>query len=228
VKPPQLEALKRIALEGGSPGPVALTSKELGTLLGVSQQAASQRLLELLEQGLIARDPGGRQGRVRITAKGMEALRREFADYQRIFVDAGTVVMHGTVTAGLGEGAFYMQQEGYREQFRGKLGFDPFAGTLNLRIEGAELTRLELLRASEGIAIREFKAGGRTFGGAKCFPATLQKVACAVIVPLRTHHTDILEVIAPVVRRDRLGLKDGNTVELVIERAWPGMPAASL
>jgi len=216
VKAPSLEALKQIALHGGLGSAAVLSSRDLGKLLGVSQQAASLRILELLEAGLITRDVGGRQQRLQVTAKGGEALRREYAEYRRLFEVAEPLTVEGTVTTGLGEGAFYMRQEGYRSQFRQKLGFEPFSGTLNLRVEGRDRTTLELLRSLEGVPIEEFKSGGRTYGGAKCFPATLRGTSCAVILPLRTHHEDILEVISATNLREALGLKDGNVVELHI------------
>ncbi|HKZ47296.1 MAG TPA: DUF120 domain-containing protein [Thermoplasmata archaeon] len=216
VKPPQVEALKRIALKGALQDWTPLSSGELGRLLGVTQQSAARRILELLKGGYLARDLGGRQPRVKVTAKGVEALRREFAEYQRMFDWKGPLTIRGEVTAGLGEGAFYMRQEGYKDQFRRKLLFEPYEGTLNLRVEGRELSKLELLRGSEGLPIDEFKAGGRTYGAAKCYPATLRDVPCAVILPLRTHHTEILEVIAAVNLRQRLGLQDGERVEMQV------------
>jgi riboflavin kinase len=228
VKPTLLEALKHIALAGGARGPIPLTSADLGRALGVSQQAASQRVLALLQEGYVARDLGGRQARLRVTAKGLEALRREHAAYERLFNEEATLPVRGEVTTGLGEGAFYMRQEGYRAQFRRKLGFDAFAGTLNLRVSGRDLTALELLRTSPGIPIEEFRSGGRTFGGATCFPATLGGVPCAVILPLRTHHTDTVEVIAAENLRTRLGLRDGDAAVLQVRRDRAGMPAASL
>jgi len=214
MRPQDLQALKAIALRGALLGYADLNSRELGQVLGVSQQAASQRILDLLKGGLVDRDMGGRRPRLRIAAKGAEVLRREYADYRRLFDVDAVLVVRGRVTTGLGEGAFYIRQEGYRAQFLARLGFEPYAGTLNLRVEGEGLAQLEVLRAADGVPIEGFTAGGRTFGGAKCFPATVNGVACAVIVPLRTHHTDVMEVIAPDHLRTRLTLKDGDEVEV--------------
>ena len=41
----------------------------------------------------------------------------------------------GVLFSGLGEGAYYIMIKGYRKQFQSKLGFDPFPGTLNLRLD---------------------------------------------------------------------------------------------
>jgi len=216
VKPYHVETLKAIALLGGVKEYVGLSSRELGRTIGVSQQSASQRILELIREGLVARDLATRRQRIRLTGKGADVLRKEYADYQRIFEVRETLTISGIVSSGLGEGAFYMRQKGYREQFRKKLWFEPFEGTLNLKIPGADLAKLEVLRQAPGIEIGGFDAGGRTFGGAKCFLATLGHVEGAVIIPIRTHHSDVLEFISKVQVRAALGLQDGDAAELLV------------
>ncbi len=109
-----------------------------------------------------------------------------------------------------------MRQKGYKDQFRKKLWFEPYEGTLNLKIAGPDLAKLQILQESPGIEIAGFDAVGRTFGGAKCFLATVGHVDCAVIMPIRTHHTDVLEVISKHYLRGSLGLKDGDIVELIV------------
>ncbi len=212
-----MDTLKHIALRGGLKDFVALSSKELGQALGVSQQSASQRILELLNDALIQRDLASRKQRVKIAAKGLETLQREYADYLRVFELRDRISITGRTTSGLGEGAFYMRQRGYKDQFRKKLGFEPYEGTLNLKVSGADLSKLMILIGEKGIPIDGFEAAGRTFGGAKVFRATLKGVDCAVILPIRTHHTDILEVISKEFLRNRLGITDGDPVALDIE-----------
>ncbi len=216
MKPYRVDTLKHIALRGGIAGFVPISSRELGQALGVSQQSASQRILELLNDGLVQRDLASRRQRVKVSAKGLEVLQREYADYQRIFEVREHVTITGKATSGLGEGAFYMRQKGYKEQFRKKLGYEPYEGTLNLKVQGADMAKLMILIEEPGLPIGEFTAGGRTFGAAKCFLATLKGVDCAVVLPVRTHHTDVLEVISREFLRGRLGIADGDAVELVV------------
>ena len=216
VKPYHVETLKAIALLGGMKEYVNLSSGELGKLIGVSQQSASQRILELIRDGLVARDLATRRQRIRLTPRGGEVLRKEYADYQRVFELKETLTISGTLASGLGEGAFYMRQKGYRDQFRKKLWFEPYEGTLNLKMAGSDLAKMQILQDSPGIEITGFEAGGRTFGGAKCFLATAGHVDCAVIMPIRTHHTDVLEVISKHYLRNALGIKDGDVVELAV------------
>ena len=194
-----------------------MSSRELGEALGVSQQSASQRILELLDDGLIQRDLATRRQRVRVSSKGLDSLQREYADYLRIFETRDRLSITGKATSGLGEGAFYMKQKGYKEQFRRKLGYEPYEGTLNLKVSGADLSKLMILQGETGDPIDGFEAAGRTFGGAKVFRARLKDVDCAVILPIRTHHTDVLEVISRDFLRAKLGIVDGDAVELHVE-----------
>ena len=216
MKPYHVETLKAIALVGGSKEYEHLSSRELGKLIGGSQQSAGQRFLELVRDGLVGRDLATRRQRIKLTGKGLDILRKEYADYQRIFEIRETVTIGGAVSSGLGEGAFYMRQKGYKDQFRKKLWFEPYEGTLNLKITGPDLAKLEVLRETPGIEISGFDAAGRTFGGAKCFLATMGHVDCAIILPHRSHHSDVLEVISKHYLRGALGLKDGDTVELIV------------
>ncbi len=216
MKPYHVETIKAIALLGGMKEYVNLSSRELGKLVGVSQQSASQRILELIRDGLVARDLATRRQRIRLTPRGGEVLRKEYADYQRIFELKETMTISGSVTSGLREGAFYMRQKGYKDQFRKKLWFEPYEGTLNLKMAGPDLARLQILQETPGIEISGFEANGRAYGGAKCFLATIGHLDCAVIMPIRTHHTDVLEVISKHYLRNSLGLKDGDVVELLV------------
>src|SRR5207245_430423 len=76
LKPYHVETLKAIALLGGTKEYVNLSSGELGKLIGVSQQSASQRILELIREGLVARDLATRRQRIRLTPRGGAHVRR--------------------------------------------------------------------------------------------------------------------------------------------------------
>lgn len=214
MKPHLVATLQQLALLGAIHEYLPLSTAQFGHHLGISQQSASVRVLELLDEGLIERRLGARRQELKITPKGLDALRGEYAAYRRIFEMEARIRIHGRLEHGLGEGTYYMRQEGYRAQFREKLGFDPFPGTLNLKLEGPELAKLDVLQEAEGVPIEGFTDGGRTFGGAKCFPSSLQKVPCATILPIRSHYQDVLEVISREKLRERLGLQDGEILEV--------------
>ncbi|MEM0448750.1 MAG: DUF120 domain-containing protein [Methanomassiliicoccales archaeon] len=209
-------ALRRIALMGGARDYISLSSRELGEALGISQQSASKRILELLAQGWIVRDLGARRQRIKITQKGLEALRREYLEFQRIFETRDHILIRGKVVTGMGEGQYYVTLEGYSEQFQELLGFKPYEGTLNLRVRQEDLHHLDSLRDSQGIRIKGFERDGRTFGDVICYMAMLQNIECAIVVPTRSHYEDVIEILCKYHLRRTLGLKDGDEVEVRI------------
>ncbi len=209
-------ALKQIALLGGINDYIAISSRELGERLDISQQSASKRILELLEEGHIQRDLGARKQRIKITKKGLDALRAEYAEYQRIFEMKDHLIIKGVVAAGMGEGQYYVNQPEYQDQFKEKLGFTPFEGTLNLKIVPSDQSKMDMLRRTEGIIISGFHRNGRTFGEVKAYPATMHNVDCAVIMPSRSHYSEVMEVLCKYSLRRTLGLNDGDTVEVRI------------
>ncbi|TET89747.1 MAG: DUF120 domain-containing protein [Methanomassiliicoccales archaeon] len=205
-----------MALMGGIHDFVSVSSSELGRILSISQQSASKRILELLELGLLTRDLGARSQRIKITRTGIDSLMKEYADFKRIFELKDQLAIRGTVTTGLGEGQYYVQQKGYLDQFEKKLWFLPYEGTLNLRIESADLVKLNILESSEGILVDGFESEGRSFGEVRCFSAKIRGVECAVIMPVRSHHSNVLEVISKHHLRSTIGLEDGDLVELIV------------
>lgn len=212
----KVHPLKQLALLGGVHDYVAISSKELGRILGISQQSASKKILELLGEGYILRDLGARRQRIKLTDKGFDLLRREYSDFQKIFDLKDHLVIQGAVTAGLGEGQYYVNLEGYAKQFQEKLWFKPYEGTLNLKIGSSELPKLDILKRAEGIIVEGFEKDGRSFGAVKCFLATIHNMECAVILPVRTHHAAMIEVICKYHLRRTLGLKDGDQVEVIV------------
>ena len=213
-KPQDVMFLKRLAMMGAMEDFVAVSSGELGRSLDMSQQTASRRILELLEAGLIQRELGARRQLLRLTDDGMKALQTEYADYVSIFESHDRVKLKGVLVSGLGEGKYYIEQTGYRDQFRTLLDMDPFMGTLNLRLAGEDRGKVQLLRRATGIPIRGFTQGSRTFGAVKAFKAVINDLRCAVVMPQRSHHTDTLEIISEHELRKLLALKDGDVVEL--------------
>lgn len=219
VNPLHVEALKQIALLGGTLDPVEINSSEFAELIHSSQQTASRRILELLESDLIERDLGVKKQLLRITEDGIEVLRREHAAYGRIFELGRTIHLEGQVVSGVGEGQYYLNQEGYNRQFEEKLGYRPYPGTLNIELSGAEANKLRLVKARPAILIERFQTEERTFGEVYAWHARLDGHPVAAIIPKRSHYTRVVELIAPEHLRSTLGLADGAMVEVVVEVA---------
>jgi riboflavin kinase len=216
--PDALQCLKVLAEQGAAVDFVATSSREVAERLGVSQQTASRKILELAKGGLIARRMGQRRQLLRVTPEGLDVLRREAESYRRIFAPQRTQVrFRGRVAKGLGEGGWYLSRPGYMVPMQRLLGFAPYPGTLNLALEGPEVDQLRELRDRDGLLVPEFRDEGRSFGAVKCFPGKLQGIEAAAVVPLRGHHERVLEVVAPVNLREKLGLRDGDVVAVDVE-----------
>ena len=187
----------------------------------ISQQTASRYLIELETEGWIQKTTTPEGSLIRISEAGIQELQKLYTNL-RLLIEAAyppSITLEGTVFTGLGEGAYYITKEHYRKQFIEKLGFDPYPGTLNLKLttEYDMKTRTEL-EAYPAVEIQGFKNEDRTFGLVKCFPAKIDnKIKGALILALRSHYDrSVLELIAPVNLRKHLNLKDGNKVKVEI------------
>jgi riboflavin kinase, archaea type len=218
-RPADLAILLALAELGGLHAPVVLSSREVGIRVGLSQQSADRRLLALEAGGWIVRRMAERRQQLTLTDKAGARLRAEHASYRRLFEGPASVRFRGQVRSGLGEGRYYLSLPGYASQFHDRLGYDPFPGTLNIGLAPDALGLLAGARSWNGVRIDGFEASGRTFGGATCFTAKVNGRACHAIVPDRTHHQDVIELIAPEKLRDRLRLADGDTVELELKES---------
>ena len=211
-----LQTLKELALLGAIKNRIEISSLELAKQLETSQQTASRYLVELDKKGMITRELGIKKQLILITNIGEKALQEENLQYQQIFELTDKVIFKGKVTSGLGEGRYYTEQSKYIEQFKEKLGFTPYPGTLNVEIEYIEKNKLRLLKDHRAIDIEEFKTKNRTFGGVRCFKAKIDGIDGAIVLPLRSHYSNILEFISKDFLRDKLGLKDGDDIKIVI------------
>jgi riboflavin kinase len=224
IKASLLITLYKLIEVGAYPDEVIFTTTELAKLLGASQQTASRHLIELEKMGLIHRVRLGRRESIKIMPGGVKQLDNMFLTLRRAFEMKKTeLAFEGVVFSGLGEGAYYMSQEGYRKQFVEKLGFDPYPGTFNLRVRKENQEDVRMLEASPFVLIEGFTNGNRSFGPAKCYHGKIaDKFACALISPVRTHYQgDVVEIISSEYLRKALHAKDGDPVKV---RAFSSVP----
>ena len=216
MKPYLLQTLKELALLGAIKNKIEISSFELAKQLETSQQTASRYLVELDKKGMITRELGIKKQLIMVTVIGENILQEEHLQYKQIFELTDRIILKGKVVSGLGEGRYYTEQDGYINQFKQKLGFVPYPGTLNVEIEYVERNKLRLLKNSKSIDIDEFKTKNRTFGGARCFKAKINGSDGAIVLPLRTHYSNVLELISHDYLREKLNLNDGDDIKIVI------------
>lgn len=184
-----------------------------------SQQSASDHLRELEREGLVRREVRGRSLSVLVTPAGHAAVVRMHELLRESLESApSSMDLAGTIVSGSGEGRYYMSLRGYTRQFRARVGYVPFPGTLNVRLDGASAAGAARLDAARGTMIDGFSDGERTYGWVRCHAATLNgRVACEIIRLERTHHeASIVELVAPVSLRRRLRASDGSRVRISV------------
>ena len=121
--------------------------------------------------------------------------------------------VRGRVFSGVGEGGFYVSI--YAKQFRRALGFTPYPGTLNVKLESP----LDL-RPCMGSAVRidPPEIPGARLGGVVALPARVNGVDAYIVRPdITIYKGDVVELIAPRYLRGLLRLRDGDEVEVEVE-----------
>jgi riboflavin kinase len=129
------------------------------------------------------------------------------------------IQLTGIVVSGRGEGSFYMTRKEYLKQFQSELGYIPFPGTLNIKINLKFNSKLlECMNIFDDYKINGFSHEKRSFGWVKCFDAKLDNsIPCHVIRLEKTHHDlSVVELISKHNIRITRNLFDGSTVNVTI------------
>lgn len=124
-----------------------------------------------------------------------------------------SICIRGKIFSGVGEGTKFTKLPWVTRQIEEKLGFTPYPGTLNMRLEDNVSVKklLTRLKAIEILPVEGYCRG-------KCFKARLmEKLECAVILPeVEGYPEDVIEIVAPVNLREKLKLEDGEIVEVKV------------
>ena len=213
--------LLKLAEMGAYNRTAKISTEYLSKKLGMSQQTASRYLIELEHKGWIQRNISSDGSLIRIEEVGNKKLKRLYSSLRVLMEKAypPSVTLEGTVFTGLGEGAYYISKESYRKQIVEKLGFEPYPGTLNVKLSSEyDIKTRQELEAFPAIEVMGFQNEDRSFGLVKCYPVLIGgRIKGALVTALRSHYdASVLEIIAPVCLRKQLGLKDGNKVKVEI------------
>ena len=225
---------------GGKDSYLEITSTQISHLINRSQQTASKILIDLEKEELIERVKNKKKFGMKLTETGFSILQNIY-HLLKISMEESHIkpmIFKGNIVTGMGEGAYYMSLEGYKKQFQHKLGYKPFPGTLNVKIEDKRYmnSRKDLINYPS-IYIDGFKNSDRTFGWVRCYPATISQDPklpqegidsqsndyCSevhVLLLERTHHNNnLLEVIGPLNLKESCNLKNGDSVVIKIKES---------
>ncbi|WP_456421651.1 DUF120 domain-containing protein [Thermococcus sp.] len=190
---------------------VRVTVRKLANELGVSPQTVLRLLREMETEGLIKRRVEGKTTFIEVTPEGAGFLQRLCDEISKAL---STGVIVGEVVSGLGEGAYYVRQ--YAPLIREYLGFEPYPGTLNVRVLFPK-TVFDALCNARPVIIPGFTKEGRTFGDVKAYRVRIDNIEGAIVIPSRTvHPPKIAEIVAPVNLRERLKLRDGDRIRIEV------------
>jgi len=212
--------LTHLLSKGAKHNFVAITTSSLGKNIKKSQQAASKHLHELESSDFIERIISGKKISIKITPKGYsEMVKLSHELHESLSSSPSNVLLKGILVSGMGEGAYYMSLKGYTKQFKSKIGYIPFPGTFNVKLEKKEYTEaIRQFGGLEGMRIDGYSDGKRTYGWVKCFNAKLNSsFDCEFIRLERTHHdTSTIELISKRNLRKTAKLSDGSKVTIMI------------
>lgn len=202
---------------------IVITTSDLGKDIKRSQQAASRHLLDLENAGYIERLRKGQTFRIKITNRGYSEIESLYSTLKSAIESIPfSIDFEGTVVSGMGEGAYYMSLEGYRKQFKEKLGFEPYPGTLNVKlIDQIFMNARREIGRYPSVFINGFSDNMRTYGWVKCYKANINKGAvnnAAALVLERTHYDDsMLEIIAPICLKEAIRIQNGDRISIKVQ-----------
>ncbi|MBS7642258.1 MAG: DUF120 domain-containing protein [Candidatus Bathyarchaeia archaeon] len=216
MKPLYLLALIKLIELGAHRGFIEISTRRLGSTLGLSQQSASRLLRKLEAEGLIERNRELRGSRVKVTMEGFVPLIDLYNLLKNILEKPSALVFRGIVFSGLGEGAYYVRI--YSKLFLEKLGFIPYPGTLNLKLKSLDDIKVaRSILMFPAIEIKGFSNGSRSYGDVKCYRAYIRSEEVYIVFPERTHYrNDVVEVISAENIREKLRLRDGDIVDVEV------------
>lgn len=120
----------------------------------------------------------------------------------------------GIILSGAGKGAFFTQVDWVAVQCEKNLGYKPFPGTLNIKINKSNLSDLNrFLEQSDFKLVPD----DPNFCSAQVKKILLNGIPAAVVIPdkkVRIHEENILEVISSCSLKQTLDLEDGDPVHL--------------
>ena len=219
--------LSELLLCGAKNNFVELTTNEIAKKIKRSQQLASKELLDLEFFGCIKRNKKSKKYTIKVTERGYQQVYDHFLFLKTAVESFKHVIdFEGRIITGMGEGAYYMSLDGYKKQFKEKLGYEPYPGTLNIKLNSMLFVeaKKEMLKYPS-INIEGFSDQSRTFGWVKCYPASIndsKNINSSILILERTHYDDsIIELIAPFSIKEQFSLKNGDYVKLKVNTNNP-------
>jgi len=119
----------------------------------------------------------------------------------------------GKVDTGQGSGKFFVELPWVIRQLKELFGFNPYFGTLNLRLTPESIKRRVYLTQQNGVLVKP----ERGYLSGYLYRAVISGVSCCVVLPdVSNYPEDLLEIIAAKHLRELLSVKDGDILTVIV------------
>lgn len=197
--------------KGAHVSPLKVTESELAASLRMPQQTLSRRIIELEAEGRIKRSKEG----ILLTKKSTNEAISLKGSIEEALSNPSSIEIRGEIVSGIGEGKYYMSLPGYKDQLTKLYGFEPYPGTLNVKLPPEEVQKRLLLRERKGAYIKGFEHKGKKLGGLISYVCHFNGTSAVAIFPEKSQHgLNIIELVGPIEFRKKFALKDGEQVSL--------------
>ncbi len=218
IKPHLWFTLYTLMKLGATKTPIRISTTQLSSEIGGSQQSASRHLQVLEKEGLLERKINSGGSRIKITLDGVSELDKVLQELKWHLEgkEADTIEFEGEVVSGLFEGAYYISKDGYQTQIKDKLNYVAFPGTLNIKITEEEYDKRQRLERGTSIRLEGFKDGERAFGAARIYPCIIndEEEGALIVAERSIHDYGIMEIISPHYLRRKMELADGDKIKI--------------
>lgn len=113
----------------------------------------------------------------------------------------------GKIVSGFKEGAKYVKI--YKDKIKDAIGLIPYEGTLNVKVEND----IKNLKFKDKIKIDGFNG----FGAIYLIPCKVNEFDGYIVIPERSKHKNVIEIISDISLREIGKFKDGDKVILEFE-----------
>jgi len=129
----------------------------------------------------------------------------------------------GEIFSGIGKGKYYVGHPEYQKRFEEALGYKPYPGTLNVKLQDkVAIEEMKTLRSMQGEKIEGFTIAGEGFSGLNCFDGKMmEEKVTLLLIDVTYYNETVAELISPTYLRGKLDLKDGAKVSFFIEVPEP-------
>ncbi len=129
----------------------------------------------------------------------------------------------GELFSGMGKGRYYVGHPEYQRRFRECLGYTPYPGTLNVKLEdNTAIQQLKELRSNDGVKVEGFTLGGESFSALNCFDGDMRGERITLLfIDVTYYNETVAELISPTYLRGKLGLRDGDAVSFNVDAPTP-------